>query len=619
MAESQKTVFDGTVDWSLGQDAWHDPNRIQPNQYASGVNVSTRGGSLRSRPGYKRRKLTFSGNPIESKYKYSRKLESIWLSGKFQAAFFYKQASRQYAITVINGYVFITNLETFETSLLSEEIKANPYAPRLNWTLADGKVVIYDYPAYPLIIDGQSLERAESAFRIPISTIGAYNNNRLFVADDFASFTAGDGVGNRLTPDAPLSFEEVYTPSSLYVNQQFTLTANDGNAITAMGLIPQPDTATGIGPLFISTKNRVYTYAVNQPRSAWGQGQFGSVLLENTGIAGQRAFTHANSDVIFLSDEGNVHAFSTARNDASKWSNIPISREVSNYLRYSDASLRSFAVLGYHDNRIYISANPYRVASLDLAQQPVTDYAHGGFVILELEELASFLSQGSPVWAGLWTGVNPMELFRSDESLFVVSKDGNPRKGGENALYELEKEKQYDTVRSGERLIRSIVYTKEFDFQDAYAQKKLAGLNFHISKIGGKFRLKVEYKPSHSNRWLDYTEWCYFAPTRECNVPLDAFIMGLDTHEMKQIIFGDPEEKDASPINNDTYDTFRAVQFRITIEGESWVLEHFRTKANVIDFIERHDSSLWECKEPVKLAKECLPDWLIPEETICLK
>jgi len=527
------------------------------------------------------------------------------------------QAGRMYIITVINGFVFITNRETFETRLMSDEIKADPYAPRLTWTVADGHVVIFDYPAYPLIIDGQTLRRAKDAKEIPISTIGSYNNNRLFVADDFTSFTAGDPVGNPLTPNAPLSFEEVYTPSSPFVNQVFSLTANDGYPITAMGLVPQPDTSTGIGPLFISTETKVYTYPVTQPRAQWDQGVFGTVLLDHVGIAGTRAWTTANSDVIFLSKDCNVHAFSTARNDASKWSNVPTSREVHNYLKKSD--LVKYSVLCAFDNRIFISANPYRVASLDTDRRRVTDYAHGGFVVLELEELASFLSQGTPIWTGLWTGVNPMEVFKADNSLFIVSKDGDARKGGENALYELDESIGPDKVRSGTRPVRSVIYTRKYDFQDVYEQKKAAGLNFHINNIGGCFRLKVEYKPTHSNKWLKYTEWTYFAPVEVCNMPEDAFVNGLDTHEIKQIVIGDPEETGANPINNDTYDTFRAVQFRFTLEGDSWALEHFRTKANVVDFLEKQDNSLWEATCSVKLPRECLPDWLIPEESVCQK
>jgi len=102
-------------------------------------------------------------------------------------------------------------------------------------------------------------------------------------------------------------------------------------------------------------------------------------------------------------------------------------------------------------------------------------------------------------------------------------------------------------------------------------------------------------------------------------MPEDAFVNGLDTHEIKQIVIGDPEETGANPINNDTYDTFRAVQFRFTLEGDSWALEHFRTKANVVDFLEKQDNSLWEATCSVKLPRECLPDWLIPEESVCQK
>lgn len=624
-------LSDGTGDWSLGQDAWKDPSLIQPNQYASGVNISTRGNLLGPRPPFRIFETAFDPKQtITTDYGYVRSVESVWASGKFQAMIPYKTSAGRFIITVISGLIFRTNIDERTTTLLSDKIFLNQYIPRINSAVALDTIVLFDFPSRPILINGNEvtvssqthLVNGSPAPQVPVSVLGAYNQNRLFIANAGVGFTAGDGVGNLATPEAPITFTELFTPSSPFFNQQFTLsTGNVLDAITAMGFIQQLDTSTGIGALFVATKHQVYSYQSQQPRDQWETQQFGGVFLANAGIAGPRAFINVNSDLIFLSGQGYIHAFSNARNDAKKWGNIPISREVNNYLVFNDPDLAQYAVLGYYNNRVFISANPYRVGALDRSQRPVSDYAHGGFVVLEIEALASLLSQGTPIWDGLWTGVNPMEIQTLDEMCFVMSKDGTSE-NGINALYVLGNDDDSDIVRGGhERDVRSIVYTKDFtygqDLESNFTYKKENTFSIEPKDFVGQIKLKIERKPSQSNIWLLLTEWLHDAPGCTEQMPEDAILNGITPHQITPLVFGDGKESGCNPVTGDSYEGFTSMQYRLTIAGKSWRIKTIKSKVELLEVDEKQNLDLCRDLPPVKEGVQCLPDWTIPETILC--
>lgn len=613
-------VPDGSIDFSLGQDAWHRPDRIQPNQYARGVNLSIRSGGLSPRSGYHELNLDFEEGTIETRYRHHRTYQDIWQSGKFQALIPYFVYPESYLITAISGLIFRTNVRTGKTILLAKELRLNQYASRVNWSLAADKVVIFDYPDYPLIIEGETVTRStlehkrngQSVPQIPVSMLGAYNHNRLFVANAGIEFTAGDPTGTLLIPEAPVSFTEVYLPSSPFVNQFFSLSEEDTNyPIAAMGFIQELDKSMGVGPLFVASERKFYFYKTDQPRDGWTTGQFGGVLLDNTGIAGPRAYINTNSDLIFASSSGDIHALSASRAESKKWSNVPISREVQNYLK-AEEFLRRFAVCGYFNNRVFVSARPYRTLALTRDQRPVTDYAHAGFVVLDVENSASLLSQGTPVWTGIWTGIDPMDICTIKDRCFIIAKNGG------NRIFELRKDATFDRVYGRKRKIKSIIYTKQYEFGDPFALKKENSLSLHLQDIRGDLNLKIEHRPSHAHQFLEYANWQYRAPADECEaIPGAGFVNGTVPLNLRHIVFGDSNTRGCNPVSQDEYNIFVGTQLRFTIEGENWTLAGLKIKAEVVPFVERAGDGSCENLTPVRLPRQCEPDLLLPEESLC--
>ena len=625
---AEEILYDGTSDFALGQDSWHLPDRIQENQFAKGVNVTTKGGGLRPRPPYVRQDQVFDDQTIPQSHS-TRMSEEFWRGGKFQAAFAYVALPDRYIMSVVNGLIFQTNIVTGRTTLLSSELRLNPNASRINWSYAGKYLVFFNFPDYPLIYDGVTLFKANPENmvngalqpQVPISNLGTFNQNRLFVANTGVEFTAGDPVGNLLTPEAPITFTEVFTPSSPFVNQVISLPVeNTQYPITAMGFIQQLDSSTGVGPMFVATADKFYFFNTQQPRDQWTSGQFGGVLISNAGIPGARAVVNVNSDLLFMTPQAKIHALSTARNEARKWGNVPISREVENWLKIRSPELAQFAVMGYFNNRIYATANPYRVVASSFDRQPIFDYAHGGLVVLEIENLASLVTAGTPAWAGLWTGINPMEFISFGDRAFVISKDGAGA-FGENAIYEISLDGVgiEDDAGRFSRPIRSVVYTRQYDFRNPYVYKWEQTVSMHLQDLAGKIDLLVERRPRQSHEFLEYGKWSHDAPVEQCKMPTDEQLNGLTSQSFTQLTFGDPVKKGCSPLNGDSYSIFQESQLRLTITGGRWLLEDLRMSSVVNPNVERQEQFMCQKLPPKRLPLQCNDalEWGIPEPSVC--
>lgn len=354
-----------------GQDASKIPDQIEGGYFAASVNTSNRRAALQPRWGGVKLKVSYSDGYLENSFKKQNPYQNIFETGKYQATIPFQIGNVPHLVIVISGCIFLYNQITRNISYLPIETtdssvdRLNGRATRINWTAAGKHLVLFDFPAYPVILDGVTARRADPAlYEIPAALMGVYNSNRLFIANGGNEFTAGDPVGSTTTPNAPITFEEVLLTGSTYYGQIFQLPTFDTNeAITAMAFLQMADTSTGIGPLLVGTDKAIYSYATQNLRSTWEQGQFGSVLTYNTGIAGARAICNVNSDLFFMSSDGQVRSLSMSREEQGKWSKVPISLEVQNWLNSINPDLFKYTVISYFKNKVFILANPYRVAA----------------------------------------------------------------------------------------------------------------------------------------------------------------------------------------------------------------------------------------------------------------
>lgn len=622
-------VFDGNTSFLGGQNAGLEPQLIGPDQYWKGINTSNKNGSLRPRPGYRHlldvNVITPGG--IMAPDARIRPYSLIFRTGKMQGGGPYVVDQGLFIIVVISGIIYRIDPETGIAIVLEVENqdsaqlfdaaepptqRLNQYADRHNWTQAGKYFVIFDWPDYPVIIDGQVARRVNPQnYEIPLAAVlGAYNQNRLFVFSNHHEFTAGDPVGNPLTPDAPITFEEVFAPASPFPGQVFSLgSTNINNPITAAGFLPAVDTSTGIGSLFVATKHSLYAYQTQIERANWGQTVFGGLVLNKAGVAGQRAFATVQSDLWFMSGDGRIRSFSVARGDQEKWSRTPLDKEVSNWIRFCDKSLIEYTLAAYHGNRIFFSVNPQLTTALDTYGNKVSDVSFQGMVVLELDSVSGFLQAANPAWAGLWTGVNPTELVELNNELYIFSKDP----GSINTLYKLEPDDvTWDMCHGKKKQIVSQIETRQYAFVQQglnYALKEEVTVYPGLKDVGGNFCLKLDRR---NDSYPDYTHWRTFqhtAPIETCD-PNIVSLQVLVPHAFREINFGDPQNIEDSnfcnPVTKEQMRYFNETQFRLTITGLSWQINSFRVKAELQE--DDQNISKEVCKtDAVAIGKVCEP------------
>lgn len=592
--------YDGNISFAGGQSSGLLADRIAADQFAKGINVTTKNGALSPRLRMVQVPLRFRDRSLHEKY---------WLSlrrGKFQCAVHYRSDAGVHQIVVINGIIFAVNPISGivdEVKIKHEDADAddppdriNPLAKRVNFAKAGRFLVLFDWPRKPVILDGLEARRAsfQSIFRVennvttefiipevPPSRIGVFVQNRLFVANGGHEFGAGDPVGG-INRDAPITFEESLVSGSPYNGQFFSLgTTNINNPITYMGYLQSADTSTGYGPLVVATDEAVYTFRANEPREQWEAEQFGSLSLYNAGIVGPRACVNVNSDMLFMSADGQIRSLHMGRDEQTRWGNTPISREVSDWLVAHDSRLLGYAVAESFDNRVFFTANPFRCKALmEDGKTECLDCAFHGLVVLELDNMSGMLAVEKPAWAGLWQGIFPMDISQGDwngeRMLHVWSKDP----GGINNLYWLTDQVEYDVFEGNRKPVVSRVYTKLYDFDARFRNKKLRGLDMKVSDIRGDFAVLAEYRGSIQS---EFAKWRLAGKAIATNcegLPKGSSPSDLAAGFFRELHLGSPEETLCEPLTGELSNSCRSVQARLSIRGAGWMIEDIRITAD---------------------------------------
>lgn len=609
---ANQPVQDIQTDFSGGQNASQIPAHVAPNEYYIGINTSCQKGALNPRWGAQQKNLIFN---ITEEYALptglTRSYEDIYYTGRYQATIPYLVGTEKYLIEVINGIIFAINLNSFEVSYIpiSDGSYIAENHKRVNWNPGGKYIFLYDFPSYPVIIEGLTARRADPALdEIPVSVMGTYNQNRVLFANALDEWSATDPAAYAF-PDGPVSCTEILTPASAFYGQIFKLSTNANNSpITAMGYLQVVDSSTGIGPALIATQDNIYSYHTELPRTQWEATQFGSIFVQDAGIVGPRAFCNVNSDLFFISKEGELRTASMSRNEQNKWSKTPITKEVRNFITNTTNEGLAHSVVSYFKNKIFMTVSPYTVLATSTDYKSVLDTAFGGMCVLELDNVSTLSKESPPVWAGLWTPCRPMDMVTSGDKMYLIAKTD-----GRNSIWEITPDVSYDVVGREQKIrrIKSKVYTKEFEFNAPFSLKTLKALDFNLQEVKGTFKLKVKYKPSHASNFIEWRTFTYDAPWKICNsLPFGCQWNGLSSHSFRELNLGSPIDSGCTEVTKDKYDMFRMVQLLFEIEGIDWQIESYILHANLLpqNLTETH------CKvyPVVEICEECNNDWEIP-------
>lgn len=593
---SQQEVFDGSTSFIGGQNAGIEPNLINPTQYAAGINVSVKRGNLFPRPGFEHiypiKVMTEGGISLPNGA--VRSYQDIFDYGKFQGASPHAMETVTEIVAVISGLIFCIHPKKGMafvipvTEVDGKQSRLGQYNDKHNISEAGRYYVICDWPDYPVILDGHMARRADpSKYEVPLpAVLTTYNQNRLFAFSNVNEFTAGDPVGNPLTPEAPITFEEVFAPAAPFIGQIFSLGSESlFDGITAAGFFPRIDGNTDLGPAFVANKHSLYTFQTQLERTAWGQTNFGSLALNRVGIAGQDAVTKVQQDIWFHDGEGHIRSFSMARSDQQSWARSPLDKEVENWIRYCDPSLISYSLAEYHNNRILFSANPFIATSLDLFGNPVEDIAFRGMIALELDPVSGFGQQPNPSWAGLWLGVNPMAFINVENDLYIFSKD----EGSRNSIYRIQPDKlSWDSWRNKRKQIVSRIETRQYGFDSQgleYALKLEVAAFPGMKDIGGEFYFGLERRNDNFPNYSNWRTFKYSAKVEQTNVKSNK-MNSLVPHTFREMNFGSPvdyNDDKCNPVTGEQMHAFDVTQFRMTLSALSWRMTEFRLKAQLAD------------------------------------
>jgi hypothetical protein len=610
----------GDSSFVSGQDDYHLADQLIAGQFARGINITIGRGGPQGRFGLVQKELVFPEGGVSNIYRDVRTWEAIFRSGKFQALIPYRSGNQDYAIVIVSGYFFRIDIDTNVVAILNDGDKprTNQYASRVQWSLAGQYIVVFDAPDYPILINGETITRANPnneingspAPEVPVSILGTFNQDRLVVSNLAYQFTMGDPVGEIGNVNPPITFAEVLVPSAPYFGQSFSLGTQYANEpITAMGFLQAVDTSTGIGPLFVATGKSVHTFRTDLPRSAWGgsgNSTFGSLFVFSAGIVGPQAFANVNGDLFFLSAGGWLRSISMSRDEQGKWTKTPLSLQVSSFLIYNDPSLATYAFVRYWKNRIFVSANPYRFKAVTLDQSYIADYANGGMVSFNLDNVSTFNQPQPPAWEGCWTGMNPMDACSAgNDRFFVLGKDESNR----TTFFEMIEGQGYDIINGKRKRFRSRIETREYDWGQPSSLKTEHSIVLGLEDLQGDVDVTVRRRPSHSSTWVDWRSWKHNAPTFQCS-GMPKFPNGLEPQTLRSVDLRSAEKGNpgCDPVSGQSLTTMRKEQYQIDITAEGFTLGDFFTRVN--PQVRKQDDPA-DCvpREPVYVQSQCDDSW----------
>lgn len=423
------TVYGNTLFFSGGQNSGFDPAAIGEAQYALGLNVSCRGGTLTTRPSFRKLGLTF----------VSRAARELFRAGKFQGACWYESRGSRAVIAGVSGVLFWIDPGTGATKALGPT--GGPLfcstVDRIHFCQVEQYLVVQDGRNPAVILEGADLRRADPApdKEVPVGTLMAYGHGRLFVAVSPNLFAAGDIY----RPDDAKSVLQFTETNLLDGGGLFAFPAKLG-PITTMKFLAGYDTSTGDGPLLVMGENGAMSYAIHQPRKNWFSVDLAKQQLEGDGPTGPGAGAYAADDLMFIGRNGlrSVAVMRAPATDPRRFTNMSL--EMSSVEKQESELTYPFISSVFFDNRLLYTQIGRKCRAVSAHGETVDDWYFEGMVALDFAQMDSTVNYmrgyaRSLAFEGYWTGPRPTQLLTttSGDRCFVFGKNSL----GENTLHEL--------------------------------------------------------------------------------------------------------------------------------------------------------------------------------------
>lgn len=542
------------------------PSLIQETQYAAGLNVSTRGGFVSTRPGFK--KLLSLGTGVfqgAGRYRLNEGDRIIFVqSGKVKQIKLFEDSLSvsEYVVQPITfnkrngedeagGYPFVAVTQSISPNFGKTD--SGSWSDRVNMAKAERFFIVQDGYHQPVIIgEFEDPDFARVSYQspyaypgtvtgffsydfhyseVPVGLSMAYASRRLCVSP---RYEWEDLTG--IYPDQPRSGRMTFVASDIDSNVGDCLRFIENNFASGGGSISLPlesgfingmspfrnsEAVDGNGALVVFGQDGVSAFTMAFERSAWldDKQAISQMLFQGVGTYSPRSVLPINDDLWFRRPDGIAsvrYTGSQMAGNAGSLSVTPQSFEVSHRLERDSFDDLPFVSLDFVDNRMFVTSG---------GRDPFTS-GFRSLLILDSASMYSMSSGAAPIYDDMWTGVNFMQLVsgrykkKATQFFFGICNNSN-----ELGFYMIDPEAKDDDGVP----ILSRFYTRQYSFESADF-KRFSKCELWIRDLVGDATVTLYWRPDGYYLW------------KQCNsVKLRSSVNGLPQSRYR-ITFSPVEE-----------------------------------------------------------------------------
>ena len=519
---------------------------ISKNQLAFLTNGTVRNGFAYGRPGQKRVPITFSGDDALAPFQ----------DGFFQGARAYNPPNGlPVLVASINGRQWRINVST---NNLVKEITVGLTSPRRQvwFEQAEDWLIMQDDESKPRIYNGAAMRTAALTGELPVGRQMVYAKGRVWLSKG-RHYMAGDIFGGPSgTPSLGRRDAVLKVTENTFLNEGGAFGVPDSSGdINAMNVIAIPDTSLGQGDIVVSTAGTMFTNLAPTDRTTWKNltTPIQTVVLLQYGALSQNSLILVNGDMFFRSNVG-VCSLIMARRDFTTWGNTPVSGEAVRVFDDDDQTLLNWSSAVLFDNRLLMTAKPYWTEH---------GVIHKALGVLDFDILSTMAGKSPPVWEGMWTGLNILQILKCTISgqercfMFVL----NPQNQIE--LWEQTRNERFD---NGRNRVTWSFETGSYSFATTL-RKRLQGLTLFIDRVAGEVDFDLKWKPDQYPCWVDWAKWTECGSIDNCEATTDCMTLQNWTEQYRpEIEIGQPPiacESGQTKLSRDAYE----YQVRLAMTG----------------------------------------------------
>lgn len=476
-----KLVSDAFISLPDGMNSGVKPALLKETAYAQGINVSSRGGLLHTRPGFTQDCAMPSAVDFQGAHRWSLN-------------------SGDRLVSVYGGIVY---------SMKVDSLAVVNHGPLLTPSVmcyfcqADRYLVIRDGTSKPVILVEDPVTSTASTVDpatvgIPAGYILSFVHGRIHGVPRYVPGTTDNGrpyflSGNIALPDDPSAcYKSATIAESEYLNGggAHGLPMEMGY-INAMSVFRNAATGTGYGPLIVIAQRGICAFDITISRVDWSNQALGQVLFFDSGTESPRSPVQMNDDILYRGADGIrsiKYSASATTGSSGNLSNPTQSSEISVYMDPEPQSALKYVSMAVANNRLFAT----------VGASDALPGSFKGMAVLDTAYVGAFHAAIPPMWTGLWQieGVPVAQVLSLRRSgvltPYVITTDGH--------LWHLDESAILD---NGTR-IHSRIITREMSFANLSMFKKLKYVSLWVSEIQHDVDIQIYYRPAGYPLWSTF-------------------------------------------------------------------------------------------------------------------